>query len=1135
MTVEDLKRTTGEELVEDCRTGVKSLRDVTGICDEEELLRALDKSKDHSGTPNLDRAIELLLERSDTSGGRVEESRMAPAVVMNPPPHQQQRQVVDLTEDKDDLRRAIALSLAEGSSTSSSASTRPPGVSQEDQDVSKALEASLMESVNSQRTSDGHNPHDRKRDGDWPVGLKNVGQTCWFSAVIQSFFHLPAFRRLVLTFNPPQREPKSEKERKILDFMLELRKLFSLLVGSQRKYVDPSIAVGILRGSLGGENNYCNNQQDVSEFTHKLLDWLEEAFKIRDKCSGVKAEEGKESMEAMDSDTEKCDKEKEVGVEDIKGESSTLIAGRNPMYDLFYGRVKIEGKNQGIEFSREEQFGQWPLQVNNYSDIHDSLEASTAHEFIDTSSQSDLQGSVVKSGQERWFTQLPPVLFLELSRFQYNQERGMAEKINNFLDFPDVIFMDRYLEANKNITRSKREEVKKLKEQREGLKTRLQSYLEYGNDHATKIPLVSILNRTMQFARGGPESHEDQAAGLKDSEMSSPNSNTLMQVDSPCPSPASLTPASSMVNLATAGAKQEKSPLKTLPDGSVQIPIKMETVEKNTPTPMEVELESDDAKTLSPDSSCPQQPLVPGQPVPRYVSELELKVLSACLTRWRQEVEEDLAALNGALEEVETKIKDMYETPSLSNNGYRLHAVMVHEGDVNQGHYWAYVYHPGRKVWLKFNDNSVSESSWVCMKKESAGGRMSTSAYSMVYIDAKRPDLLAIFDEQMVEAGSVTRERLPVDLETYIEEDIKQFDADLLNWDQQLLKNQMIGPMPEPASSNDDVLIGDDPECQIIESKSDLSNSHAMLAEESTIRAMKLLNSTGISPRKPGNNNLSVLVNKLFQEANTKKDNDCKLDSFLQYLMSAGVDNLLLKQALLEQISLPTLDTSSEIVRNVVQEARESLRTFDQADLMISWHKAYHNFRIACYYFVLGVDRYNENKVEDSVQLLTTSYIVNKKIIDDPPQCKQLETKCMSTRGLIKYFHLAVESLNSQLVEHFEAGDNPAEVFSRVNKVLVPAIQILQERTNNAALPNNNNRDAGLLETVRGRWCALLETQMPTEKYDYWSRIFNTVVADDNSVILKRTMVPRYPKLAEDLKLAARFRSIMQTVLNENN
>lgn len=32
---------------------------------------------------------------------------------------------------------------------------------------------------------DPANPHERERLGAWPVGLKNVGNTCWFSVVIQ--------------------------------------------------------------------------------------------------------------------------------------------------------------------------------------------------------------------------------------------------------------------------------------------------------------------------------------------------------------------------------------------------------------------------------------------------------------------------------------------------------------------------------------------------------------------------------------------------------------------------------------------------------------------------------------------------------------------------------------------------------------------------------------------------------------------------------------------------------------------------------------------------------------------------------------------------------------------------------------
>jgi hypothetical protein len=72
----------------------------------------------------------------------------------------------------------------------------------------------------------------------------------------------------------------------------------------------------------------------------------------------------------------------------------------------------VEGTVKGVPFCKTEAFGQWPLRVNSCTNIHDSLENSTAHEsFVSTHG-----GETEDSGQERWFTLLPPVLFLELSR-----------------------------------------------------------------------------------------------------------------------------------------------------------------------------------------------------------------------------------------------------------------------------------------------------------------------------------------------------------------------------------------------------------------------------------------------------------------------------------------------------------------------------------------------------------------------------------------------------------------------------------------------------------------------------------------------------------------------------------------------
>lgn len=105
------------------------------------------------------------------------------------------------------------------------------------------------------------NPHERKRQEGWPVGLKNVGNTCWFSAVIQSLFHLPIFRRLVLKYVPPEKSTaESSAGKRNLRFMQELRRIFALMVGSKRKYIDPSKAVDILKEAFSGSGSSDSQQ-----------------------------------------------------------------------------------------------------------------------------------------------------------------------------------------------------------------------------------------------------------------------------------------------------------------------------------------------------------------------------------------------------------------------------------------------------------------------------------------------------------------------------------------------------------------------------------------------------------------------------------------------------------------------------------------------------------------------------------------------------------------------------------------------------------------------------------------------------------------------------------------------------------
>ncbi|PNJ17114.1 USP25 isoform 1 [Pongo abelii] len=257
------------------QTFLNQLREITGINDTQILQQAL---KDSNG--NLELAVAFLTAKNAKTPQQEETTYYQTALPGNDRyisvGSQADTNVIDLTgDDKDDLQRAIALSLAE-----SNRAFRETGITDEEQAISRVLEASIAENKACLKRTpaevwrDSRNPYDRKRQDKAPVGLKNVGNTCWFSAVIQSLFNLLEFRRLVLNYKPPsnaQDLPRNQKEHRNLPFMRELRYLFALLVGTKRKYVDPSRAVEILKDAFKSNDSQQEWHQDYRKFRETTM------------------------------------------------------------------------------------------------------------------------------------------------------------------------------------------------------------------------------------------------------------------------------------------------------------------------------------------------------------------------------------------------------------------------------------------------------------------------------------------------------------------------------------------------------------------------------------------------------------------------------------------------------------------------------------------------------------------------------------------------------------------------------------------------------------------------------------------------------------------------------------------------
>lgn len=959
---------------------VNQLQEATGVSYEEATSAYM------ASNQNLEQAMNILTnseEHSASYKGMVNQAGtqtfIGPQVAPGRP------ETIDLTKDKDDdLEKAIALSLQEAQ-----------GITVEEQDISRVLEASLAENKSGLKRKRGDpwvrfvdpvNPYERQRQDGCPVGLKNVGNTCWFSAVIQSLFHLPVFRQLVLNYIPPVNPPDEQEDDYCISFMTELRILFALMLGSKRKYVDPTRAVQILKEALkynGSESNP-GNQQDVNEFTHKLLEWLEDSFKVRHSSNPA-------------------------------GSSGN---NPNPVVELFFGNSNVEGVYEGKTFSKEETFGAFPLQVQGYGDVHDSLEGAMAQVEIEPVGPEGAH----KSGQECWFTRLPVVLKFMLSRFLFNQSTGRAEKIHERFLFDRVIFMDRYMEGNKEITRAYREEVSKLKERRAMLKNSLEKYLKYGQG-SKRCPIQNVLESTLSFVLSTPPSGDEL------------NSDVDM-----------------------------KTPISGSP----------------TPTPMNT--------TSSIPSPCPLSE-VRWSPAPRNVTESEVAVLEECLRRWKLEMEQDVKDLNAHLRETEEVISTIYDDVGLKKLPYRLHAVLVHEGQASGGHYWAYIQDPKQEKWCKFNDITVSEVTWDEVAQESLGGYRHVSAYCLMYIDARR--------EGCIDSGSGLQE-LPADLQELVDKDNAEFENEMKDWDEkQSIKaaakeNQCKAIVPRP-----DIVVDTESASESVNmSENDEGAALNSLAEAArSLGLEEALSECCIQER--------TRLERLSREYAPEHPGDVRLEHFAIYLMKCKAPESTISLAILEQI-VEDIRTQEETLLMVKQCGQNRLnRERESGNLEYqSWKEKYSAFQKVNSCFLTGLEHLHYNRSRKALPYLVHACYLNSKL-SNPNNSGQ----AMSDELLTHWRRQCFVGLNNLAVQMFGSSDWTLvnEGLELVSELILPCIPKL------CASPYK--ADSLAVEEVRKCWCnflsSALDAQHNAKLQEFLPKLLDTTV--DSTPDIKAPPVMRPP------------------------
>lgn len=321
------------------------------------------------------------------------------------------------------------------------------------------------------------------------VGLKNAGATCYMNSVIQQLYMIPPIRNGILAIEgtgsdidddlsgdekqdnesnvdsrddvfsyhqqlddkPALNKTEDRKEYNI-GVLRHLQVIFGHLAASRLQYYVPKGFWKQFR--LWGEPVNLREQHDALEFFNSLVDTLDEALKALDHPSML----------------------------------SRILGGS------FADQKICQGCPHRYEC--EESFTTLNVDIRNHQNLLDSLEQYVKGDLLEGANAYHCEkcNKKVDTVKRLLIKKLPPVLAIQLKRFDYDWERECAIKFNDYFEFPRELDMEPYTVAG----------VAKL----EGDEVPLESQVMPEN-----FPTESESNDSSRYRLVGVLVHSGQASG----------------------------------------------------------------------------------------------------------------------------------------------------------------------------------------------------------------------------------------------------------------------------------------------------------------------------------------------------------------------------------------------------------------------------------------------------------------------------------------------------------------------------------------------------------------------------------------------------------------------------------------------